>query len=270
MKTRSIGLALTCTVLLAVTSAFGQDRPSDNQIPRSQYSPMAAARAQGPSAEPESWYDFLLKQFNPNNLDYGRWMEQRRRAFLEATARNPYFSYSFWLTLWSLLVMSAYAKLWIDRRRERFVTEEMMTDLYNHDLHSREAAKEAIERHNSHIECCNRVIERAEAGQATGGSDSDAGRRQAEAQQAATELKAIRDDRDRLQRDLEGKTLLIAEMSLRMDALSDAMNGNGKTTQVGGATSSSAASNSEYVKLINSLQEQLHAERERNKRLKGA
>ena len=269
MKTRSIGLAMTCTVLLAAPSAFGQDRPSANQIPRSQYSPMAAARAQGPAAEPESWYDFLLKQFNPNNLDYGRWMEQRRRAFLEATARNPYFSYSFWLTLWSLLVMSAYAKLWIDRRRERFVTEEMMTDLYNHDLHSREAAKEAIERHNSHIERCNRVIERAESGQANGGIDSDAGRRQAEAQQAATELKAIRDDRDKLQRELEGKTLLIAEMSLRMDTLSDAMNGNGKASQVAGATSS-PASNSEYVKLINSLQEQLHAERERNKRLKGA
>jgi hypothetical protein len=85
---------------------------------------MAAAQAQGRASQPpDTWYDFVLKQFNPNNLDYSRWMEERRRAFLEATVSNPYFSYGFWLTLWSLLVMSAYAKLWIDRRRERFVTE---------------------------------------------------------------------------------------------------------------------------------------------------
>ena len=71
-----------------------------------------AAQAQGRTHQPpDTWYDFLLRQFNPNDVDYGKWMEERRRVFLEASAKNPYFPYSFWLTLWSLLVMVAYAKL---------------------------------------------------------------------------------------------------------------------------------------------------------------
>ena len=271
MRARRIELAVTCALLLlAVTSGFGQSPPSGSYVPRTQYSPLAAVQAQGHAlAPPDSWYDFLLKQFNPNNLDYGRWIQQRRRAFLEATAGNPYFIYSFWLTLWSLSVMSAYAKLWIDRRRERLVTAEMMTDLYNHDLHSREAAKAAIEKHNSHIERCNRVIERTESGQTLSVNGFDAGRDHADVQQMATELKLMRDDRDRLQRELEAKTQVIGEMSLRMDALADAITANGRSSQAPREASPSPGSNSDYVKVINSLQEQLHAERERNKRVKG-
>lgn len=270
MRARPITLTLVCVTLLAVTSGLAQSWPSASSVPRTQYSPMAAAQAQGrPPEPPDSWYDFVLKRFNPHNLDYGRWMEERRSALLEATARNPYFMYSFWLTLWSFLVMSAYAKLWVDRRRERFVTAEMMTDLYNHDLHSRQAAKESIEKHNSHIERCNRVIERAESGQVGAAGGSEADRYQAELQQAATELRAARDDRDRLKAELDAKTQVIADMSLRMDALADGMKGNGRGAQVAGAASPTS-SNSEYVKVINSLQEQLRAERERNRRLKGA
>jgi hypothetical protein len=56
-------------------------------------------------------------------------------------------TYSFWLTIWSLLVMIAYAKLRIYRRRERYLTEEMLTDLHNHDLHSRQAGREAIDKY---------------------------------------------------------------------------------------------------------------------------
>jgi len=272
MRARRIELAVTCALLLlAVTSGFGQSPPPASSVPRTQHSPLAAAQAQGHAPEPpDSWYDFLLKQFNPNNLDYGRWTDQRRRAFLEATARNPDFMYSFWLTLWSLLVMSAYAKLWIDRRRERFVTTEMMTDLYNHDQYSRQTAKEAIEKYNVHIEHCNRVVERVASGMAPSANGSDAGRDHAEAQQMATELKLTRDDRDRLQRELEAKTQVIAEMSLRMDALADTIKANGRSSHAPREASSPAGPNSDYVKVINSLQEQLHAERERNKRVKGA
>ena len=39
---------------------------------------------------------------------------------------------------------------------------------------------------------------------------------------------------------------------------------------VGGADSLPPASNAEYMKLINSLQQQLYAERDKNKHLKGA
>jgi hypothetical protein len=108
MRKDSIELALTCLLLLGVSSGFGQNRRSRTAVPGSQYSSMAAAQALGRAPQPpDTWCDFLLKQFNPNNLDYGRWMEERRRAFLDATVTNPYFSYGFWPTLWSLVIMSA-------------------------------------------------------------------------------------------------------------------------------------------------------------------
>ena len=28
----------------------------------------------------DTWYEFMLKQFNPDDVDYGRWLEQRRQA----------------------------------------------------------------------------------------------------------------------------------------------------------------------------------------------
>ena len=226
---------------------------------------MAAAQAQGRAERPpDTWYDFLLKQFNPNNLDYGQWMEERRRAFLEATARNPYFPYSFWLTLWSLLVMCAHAKLWIDRRRERFVTEEMMTDLYNHDLYSREAAKEAIEKHNQHIERCNRVIEAAESGQSVPGSGGEIEEMRQRLQQLGAELATTVAERDKAKEQLEHKSALIAEMSLRIDGL--AKKGNGNATEEVDVHRSSQ----DLVAHINRLQQELYAERRKNQRLKGA
>jgi len=69
---------------------------------------------------------------------------------------------------------------------------------------------------------------------------------------------------------VNGGMICQPDLSLRLDALSDAMNENGRASQVAGATLSPAARSSDYVKLINSLQEQLHAEREKNKHLKGA
>ena len=69
---------------------------------------------------------------------------------------------------------------------------------------------------------------------------------------------------------MNGGMICQPDLSLRLDALSDAMNENGRASQVAGATLPPAAQSSDYVKLINSLQEQLHAEREKNKHLKGA
>ena len=30
----------------------------------------------------DTWYEFLLKQFNQSNFDYGAWLERRREVFL--------------------------------------------------------------------------------------------------------------------------------------------------------------------------------------------
>ena len=62
----------------------------------------------------------------------------------------------------------------------------------------------------------------------------------------------------------------MTDLSLRVQALTDQMNGNGKRLPSVAADSLSPASNAEYMKLINSLQQQLYAERDKNKHLKGA
>jgi len=262
--------ALMACLSLAVCSSFAQDRPSESSVPRSRYSPMAAARAHGHTQQsPDTWYEFLLKQFNPSDIDYGKWMEERRRAFLEATVRNPYFPYSFWLTLWSLFVMVAYNKLRLDRRRERYLTEEMLTDLYNQDLCSRQAAREAIARYNNHVEHCNRAIE-AGTGQGISSSTSENDDLMAKLKKAADDLRAMTAERDRLAEELKQRSAVVTDLSLQLQALSERIDGIGAGHAVGQAGLPLPATNAEYMKLVNSLQQQLFAEREKNKRLKGA
>jgi len=33
------------------------------------------------NSDRETWYEFMLKQFNPGNFDYGTWLEKRRKLF---------------------------------------------------------------------------------------------------------------------------------------------------------------------------------------------
>ena len=76
----------------------------------------------------DTWYEFLLKQFNPNNFDYGTWMEERRRVFLNESVRNPYFKYSLGTTIALLVLAMLYTKQWIDHRRAMWITAEMMAE----------------------------------------------------------------------------------------------------------------------------------------------
>jgi len=270
MRTRPNLPAMIAWLSLAVCSSFAQNRPSGSSVPRSRYSPMAAAQAQGHTQQPpDTWYEFLLKQFNPSDIDYGKWMEERRRVFLAASAKNPYFPYSLGVTIWSLLVMIAYAKLRIDRRRERYLTEEMLTDLYNQDLYSRQAAREAIAKYNNHVEHCNRAIE-AGSGQANSGSTSENDELKGKLQKSADDLRAMTSERDQLSEELKQRSAVVTDLSLQLQALSEKIDGKGGAHAVGQAGLPLPASNAEYMKLVNSLQEQLHTERDKNRRLKGA
>src|SRR5882762_9503511 len=112
----------------------------------------------------DTWYEVLLKQFNRSKCDYGTWFEKRREVFLEATVKEPHFWYSVSVTAGMLLILVAYTKLYLDHRRSMRVTAGMMADIYSHDLISRHAATEAIEKYNRHIEKCNRAIEASELG----------------------------------------------------------------------------------------------------------
>src|SRR6266704_1906733 len=85
--------------------------------------------------------------------------------------------------------------LWIDRNRERWVASEMMTDIYNHDLYSREVASEAIEKYNRHVERCNRVTEAQETGQPIPGSVTEVSELRTKLQEIADKLGTVSKER---------------------------------------------------------------------------
>ncbi len=236
--------------------------------------PVAKPQAPRPPYQPrETWYEFLVRQFNPGNFDYGAWIEERRQAFLAATVQTPYFWHSLVVTALLLFLILAYTKLHLDHRRSMWVTAEMMADLYNHDLHSREVAREAIEKYNAHIEQCNRAIEAGDSADGRPGwGDSESGSLRAELQRVATQLEATTQDRNKLQEELTQKSLVVADLSMRLDALSKKVNGSSDRAPTASANTSPDRSGdgSRFVGHINRLQEELYAERQKNKRLKGA
>ena len=229
-----------------------------------------AQKPRQPYTGHDTWYEFLLKQFNPRNVDYGDWLEKRREAFLQATVREPYFWYSLSVTAALLFMLAAYTKLQLDHRRSMRITAEMMADIYTHDLHSRQAADEAIQKYNRHIEQCNREIEAAESGDGRPGwGDTAVDRLKAELQRVAAHLEATTQDRNKLQEELRQKGLIVADLSTRLDNLAKKVNGSRSVD----SASTPRDGNGDGVRLveqINRLQEELYAERQKNRRLKGA
>jgi hypothetical protein len=232
----------------------------------------AQSQRQPPSGR-DTWYEFLLKQFNPRDVDYGAWLERRREVFLEATVREPHFWYSLSATTGLLLILGAYTKLYLDHRRSMRITAEMMADIYTHDLYSRQSANEAIEKYNLHIEQCNHSIEAAESGDGRPGwGDTTADSLKAELQRIATQLEATTQDRNDLQEELRQKALIVADLSILLDNLAKKLNGS---RDIDNPTAPSAASDANgdgprFVEYINRLQEELYTERQENRRLKGA
>jgi len=270
MTRRKLLQLTTSGLLIRAKTGFAQNGASPAPIPRSQYSPLAAERAQGHAPqEPDTWYEFLLKQFNPGKVDYGAIIEERRRALLDATVNNPYFPFSVAMTVWSFVLMTFVVKQRLDGKRKDNLAADMVRDLYNHDLHSRQVAKEAIERYNQHIEQCNRAIEDSGSGQNPSATGTESDELKAKLQQTVANLRAMTLERDGLKEELAQKSRVVTDLSLRVQALTDQMNGNGKGLAGGAADSVLPASNAEYMNLINSLQQQLYAERDKNKHLKG-
>ena len=252
---------------LTVGSAAASDRtaqPPASSRTRPQVR-TAAQPAHPPYQHGDTWYEFMSKQFNPDNLDYGRWIEQERRAFIEARIKNPYFLYGLSTTIGLLLMTAVCTKLWIDHRREMWITAEMMADIYNQDAYSRRVAQEAIERYNIHIERCNRAIEAAEHGEAVSGADSEIEQLRNELLRVAGERDMASRERDTAREDLQKKSEILAELSVRLDALTSKAR-----TSSAKQPSDLRDADPKLVTHINNLQEQLYAERNNNRRLKGA
>src|SRR5439155_1675100 len=84
----------------------------------------------------------------------------------------------------------------------------------------------------------------------------------AELDKAKQQIVGLEGDKRRLEAEVAQKTTLITDLSLRIDALASQVGGNGQ-----GARDTASASHADLVRHINTLQQELYAERERNKRL---
>jgi hypothetical protein len=271
MKRTIVTVTLAVVGLMTAGSTFALQRSKSPVPVHGQLQAQSQTQRQALAVRPmyprgDTWYEFLLRQFNPTNFDYGAWMEERRQVFLDASVRNPYFKYSAGVTLALLLLAIVCAKQWIDNRRTLWITAEMMADLYNHDLYSRDVAEKAIRKYNDHIERCNRAIEAGQHGLAEQSADSD----HALCNEKLTRVTAERDEYlrqlNQIQTTLKTKEQTVAELSLRVDGIY--MKSAGKGADGPSVELSTADPN--VVRHINSLQEQIYAEREINKRLKGA
>jgi hypothetical protein len=271
-KTRTLAVVILALAgLMSFVPVTAQQRPQSHAVPHGQRQAQPQGQRQAPLARPmyqrhDTWYEFLLKQFNPSNFDYGAWIEERRQVFLDASVRNSYFKYSLGTTVALLVMAMLYTKHWIDHRRAMWITAEMMTDLYNHDHYSRDVAEKAIEKYNQHIKRCNRAIEAAAQGIAVPVADPGT-------EQLRTELKRVTDERDRYlqerdkaQTELETNSKTLAQMSLRLDGMWQKPGAAGDAAQ----SPDLRTCDPTVVKHINNLQEQLYLERQKNQRLKGS
>jgi hypothetical protein len=259
-------LLLSAIVICPASAQHAQSNPAPNIAQGARRRASPAPQVSAPLYQRrDTWYEFLLKQFNPDDFDYGAWMEQRRQAFLDASVHNPYFRYSAIVTLALFVLSLLYTKQQIDHRRSMWITAEMMTDLYNHDAYSRQFARAAIQKYNEHIERCNRAIEASEHGVGAEGMESDVERYRAELQSVTAERDAYKRERDLAKSDLAEKERMLADMSFRLDALAKKSNGGRDGVGVDVCNA-----DQKLVHHINNLQEQLYAEKRENKRLKGA
>ena len=259
--------ALRILVLgLAIGSAAGIPSAARSQMRPSQSQQAAAPSPRAPYQHQETWYEFVLRRFNPNDVDYGRWIERERRAFIDARIRNPYFMYSLCTSLGLLLAAVVYMKLWIDHRRTIWITAEIMADIYNQDAYSRRIAQEAIEKYNTHIERCNRAIEAAEHCEAVSTTGSEIEQLRGELACVASERDTVTREKDLAREELRKKSEIMAALSIRLEALTNKSGASGAAKQ----SSDLQGADPQLVTHINNLQEQLYAERHTNRKLKGA
>ena len=111
------------------------------------------------SNRPTPWYDHVLRRINPSDFDYGAWLEERRAALLNASVRSPHFWYSVGVSSLLALFILAYAKRCSDFQKLAWMCSGWLADFYNETMLCREQRDEAIDRHNRHIEKCNRAVE---------------------------------------------------------------------------------------------------------------
>jgi len=259
--------------LLAVV-AFGQVEP------RSRAGHPAGTPPASPTAEDltspaprhlyehrTNFYEFVLHQLNPNDRDWGGWYEERRAGLVDAALHSACFWYCLGLTLACLCSVAAVLKSQSDQDREERIMGERMDEVRRFADCSLELAFEAIEKYNTHIELCNRAIEAEEGRPATAAGGSQMTQPQANPTKTREEMELQKRDKTRLES--EGNHTATTNPD-RPNGGASPSNKGGSNGQGNESANPLTPSYNDLVRQINILQQQVIAEQDKNKRLKGA
>ena len=167
----------------------------------------------GAAAPRDSIFGFYLRVLNPRQINWGTEIDRRLANLREQSIGNPYFRLaSFQLGLIVILLLLCW--VWWDKMRQiKWVAAECLTDALNAKMLAEGRAVDAIDRHNRHIELCNRVIE----GQGSGiGGTQDSGNAALTVRELQTELAASRANCARLQHELDQSRVEHAQVDGRL------------------------------------------------------
>jgi hypothetical protein len=268
MKVQVLCMIVACAVMVDGQTGSSPAHKADQKQPASGLYQRPAGTH--PREQKEDFFTASTKLVNKNDLDYGAMLERRRQAFLDASAANPFFWYSALATGLLIVLMLAYGVRVMDEKRKLWRAAEILNDVWNDAQYARTMAETAIQKHNRHMGECNRVIEAQLSGRAspTALEASDA---RNELTRLRGELDTVDSDRKVLKAKLDDKERLIDELSARLDALEKAGQTGGSTpTRNGNGTAGRNETESKLIARINQLTEQLEAEKQKNRALKGA
>jgi hypothetical protein len=263
MRTLAVLVSMTFGVL-----AYGQGQsatPEKHQQSKAQHGPYERPSSTRPDEGKEDFFHFATKEVNPHDTDWGAWIEQRRQAFLEAMAANPFFWYSALTTGLLMTLLVAFGVRIMDEKRKLWHAAEILTDVWNQEQYSQFIAQTATEKYNRHMLDCNRVIEAQVSGRS-----SPAMFEASDAKEQLERLRAERDNLDsdnrRLKAELEKHDGIIRNLSTRVKDLEPQLDQNGSgVNQAGGSETER-----KLIAKVNQLRQELEAEKQKNRSLKGA
>ena len=258
-----------CAVLIAAGIGLSaQTRPGDRPTganhegeeaaPAARYSPLAAqgGYAHGRTSPLEA----VIHTLNPHDVNLGDAWERRRRQWLENVGANPYFWFSFVVTV--TLILSWFVLAWIhtDRVRERWHLAGHAADALRYAEYCKRVASEAIGRYNEHVEKCNRLIEAGESGLATPETANLEDYRR-----EMTRLAADNDSKDlqvkRLQEELERKAQELSDIAKRIEQAEQRLNARSKLAN-------QADAQAKLAERINRLETENRTVADENRRLR--
>jgi len=123
--------------------------------PKQPYRPIPLNRVE----QRESIFSFYLRVMNPRQIRWGDEIKRRLDILSEQSVENPYFRLCA-AQLALIIVLLTVSWLWWDKLHQvKWVASECLADAINARLMAELRTLDAIERHNRHMESCNRVVD---------------------------------------------------------------------------------------------------------------